>query len=256
VTATQGGATGYAQTSVNSSALPGTQVFTTSDSADDDNGPGTFQYPTDSAFTLGSFDLLGLTVNQTTGDTYVQVKIRDLAPTFGNAFGAQLLDLYVRNPSATQTSTAAAFPSRNYTIAPADAWSQRLEAQGFAPLVWLDSAGNSVGSGQLITQTGAPGYATLILPTSAFGTVTSGWTFTVALTGQDGFSKDQARAFTQYPGGFTFGVCAQGGTEPICNADPETMPEVMDTITPTGVDQATELNPLNGPVVLQGVTVP
>jgi glucoamylase len=256
VTATQGGATGYAQTSVNSSALPGTQVFTTSDDPNDDNGPGTFQYPTDGNFTLRSFDLLGLTVNQTTTDTYVQVKIRDLAPTFGNSFGAQLLDLYVRNPSATTTSSAAAFPSRNYTIAPPDAWSERLEVQGFAPLVWLDAGGNTLGSGQLVVQNGAPGYATLILPTSAFGTVTSGWTFTVALTGQDGFSSDQARAFTQYPGGFTFGVCPNGDTATLCEQNPSTMPEVMDTITPPGVSQATELNPLNGPVVLQGVTVP
>ena len=31
------------------------------------------------------------------------------------------------------------------------------------------------------------------------------------------------------------------------------MPEVMDTITPTGVSQATELDPVPGPVVLQGV---
>ena len=30
----------------------------------------------------------------------------------------------------------------------------------------------------------------------------------------------------------------------------------MDTIPPAGVDQANELNPLNGPVQLQGVTVP
>jgi hypothetical protein len=34
------------------------------------------------------------------------------------------------------------------------------------------------------------------------------------------------------------------------------MPEVMDTIPSAGVAQATELNPVNGPVVLQGVTVP
>ena len=30
----------------------------------------------------------------------------------------------------------------------------------------------------------------------------------------------------------------------------------MDTITPAGVSQATELNPTVGPVVLQGVTAP
>ena len=256
VTATQGRSTGYAQTSVNSSALPGTQVFTASDPSGDDDGPGTFQYPTDSSFTAGSFDLLGLTVNQTTSDVYIQVEIRDLAPTFGNAFGAQLLDLYVRNPSAAQTSTAGAYPTRNYTIAPADAWSERLEAQGFAPVVWVDPSNTSLGSAQMIVQNGAPGYMTLILPTSAFGTVTHGWTFTAALTGQNGFSSDQARGFTQYPSAFSFGVCPTGDTAAICEQPPSTMPEVIDTITPSGVSQSTELNPLNGPVVLQGVTVP
>jgi hypothetical protein len=30
----------------------------------------------------------------------------------------------------------------------------------------------------------------------------------------------------------------------------------MDTFTPAGVDQKTELDPTRGPVVLQGVTVP
>ncbi len=55
---------------------------------------------------------------------------------------------------------------------------------------------------------------------------------------------------------FAFGVCATGNTNPICAVDPGTVPKVMDTITPAGVDQATELNPLNGPVTLQGVSVP
>ncbi|MFL5860084.1 MAG: hypothetical protein ACJ780_04790, partial [Solirubrobacteraceae bacterium] len=58
------------------------------------------------------------------------------------------------------------------------------------------------------------------------------------------------------PQPFQFGVCAPSGTSPICSVDPNTVPKVMDTITPAGVSQATELNPLNGPVVLQGVTVP
>ncbi len=80
--------------------------------------------------------------------------------------------------------------------------------------------------------------------------------FTVTLTGQDGFSPDQARAFTATPGAFTFGVCAPGATAPICSVDPSTVPKVMDTIPPPGVSQATELDPTLGPVVLQGLSVP
>jgi len=96
-----------------------------------------------------------------------------------------------------------------------------------------------------------------VLPRAAFGSVASGWVFTVALTGQDGFSSDQARAFTPTPGAFTFGVCpTTGDLNPICAVLPSKVPEVMDTITPPGVMQSDELDPTKGPVVLQGVTVP
>ena len=73
-------------------------------------------------------------VSETDSDVYIQVSLANLDPTFGAVFGAQLLDVYVRDPSASSFSTAAAFQSRNYTIAPSDAWSERVEAQGFAPV--------------------------------------------------------------------------------------------------------------------------
>jgi glucoamylase len=255
VTATRGNSTGYAQESVVDLTLPGTSVLNVSDPANDDNGPGTYQYPTDAAFPPGVFDVTGFKVSETATDVYIQTTLRNLVNTFGNDFGAQVLDIYVRNPSASPTSTAAAFPQRNYSIASADAWSQRIEAQGFAAVVWQNAAGQSLGQGQLITD--LPSHtATLVLPRAAFGNPASGWVFTVALTGQDGFSSDQARAFTQPAQGFTFGVCPAGGTDPICSVDPNTVPKVIDTITPSGVSQAAELNPLNGPVALQGVSVP
>jgi glucoamylase len=255
VTATLGHRTGYTQLSVINVALPGTPVLDTADPSGDDNGPGTYAYPTDSAFHAGAFDVTRMRVSQTATDVYIQVTLRNLDPTFGSSFGAQVLDVYVRYPSAASTSTAAAFPSRNYTIAPADAWSERIEAQGFAPVSWTDATGATVGTAQIIAdQTSRT--ATLVLPVAQFGTVASGWTFTVALTGQDGFSPDQARAFTATPQAFTFGVCGPGASSPICSVDPGTVPKVMDTITPTGVSQATELDPTLGPVVLHGVTVP
>jgi glucoamylase len=254
-TATRGDSTGYAQTSVSYFVLPGTTVLSATDPAGDDNGPGTYQYPTASDFQAGAFDLLGLTVNQTTTDVYVTTKIRNLASTFGNPFGAQLLDVYVRDPSATATSTAAAYPSRNYTIAPADAWSERIEVQGFASPVWVNPSGSSLGSVQMIEDQ-PDGTVTLVMPTSAFGTVGSGWVFTLALTGQDGFSSDQARAFSQPAGAYTFGVCPSGGTGGICSVPPGNVAKVMDTIPPAGVTQASEWNQTTGAATLQGVAVP
>jgi glucoamylase len=255
VTATSGGRTAYSQLAVTDVALPGTTVLTATDPAGDDNGPGTYTYPTDASFQPGAFDLTGMQVSQTATDVYVQVKIRNLAQTFSADFGAQLLDVYVRNPAAATTSTSAAFPSRNYSLAGSSAWSERIDAQGFAPVSWVDASGASLGSAQLVVDQPS-GTATVVLPKAAFGTVDSGWVFTAVLTGQDGFGTDQARNFTPTAGAFTFGVCAPGGTSPICSLDPNTVPKAVDTIPPAGVSQAAELNPTLGPVALQGVAAP
>jgi glucoamylase len=254
VTATSGDSTGYAQLSVTDLTLTGTTVLAVPDPTGDDNGPGTYGYPTDSDFQPGAFDLTATKVVQNANTVYLQVSLANLDPTFGSAFGAQLLDVYVRDPTAASTSTQAAFPSRNYTIAPADAWSERIEAQGFANVVWVNAAGDSLGSAQLVVDA-ASKTATVVLPKATFGTVGPGWSFTITLTGQDGFSSDQARAFTATPGAFTFGVCTTGETSPICAVDPSTVPKVVDTIPPPGVLQSDELNPIPGPVVLQGLTV-
>jgi hypothetical protein len=153
--------------------------------------------------------------------------------------------VYVHNPAATITSTAAAYTTRNYTIAPADAWNELVEVQGFAAPVWQDASGNSLGT-PFMTTSQTSGTVTIALPQATFGTPGSGWSFAVVLTGQDGFSSDQARAFTATPGPDTFGVCAVGGTSPICSVDLATVPKAMDVITPAGVSQDTELNPTLG----------
>ena len=262
VTATLHRSTAYSQLAVINVKLPGTTVLDVSDPSGDDNGPGTYQYPTSTVnFIPGSFDITNFAVSQDGTNVYIQTTLRTLVPTFGSTFGAQLLDIYVHNPAATGTSTSPPDPVFNYTIAPAYAWSERLEAQGFASPVWVTPSG-SLGTPQFVTDSPSR-TATLIVPESAFGTVGSGWAFTVALTGQDGFSEGQARQFTQPAGGFTFGVCpANDTTDNYCN-DTSTVPKVMDTIAPSdqsssGITQQEELNPDLNPagIQLQGVTVP
>ena len=56
--------------------------------------------------------------------------------------------------------------------------------------------------------------------------------FTVVLTGQDGFSGDQARGFQSTPQDFQFGVCAAASVDPHCTVDPSTVPKAIDVITP------------------------
>ncbi len=254
-TSPDGRNTGYAQVAVVGDVTGGTTVLDVTDPSGDDNGPGTYQYPTASDFHAGAFDLTHFQVTSDGTTAYLRATLANLDPTFGADFGAQLLDIYVHTPGASQTSTQAAYASRNYSIAPAGAWSERVEAQGFASPVWVDASGNPVGTASMLTDDAAR-TVTIALPEAQFGTPGSGWAFSVVLTGQDGFSADQARAFTATPGSYSFGVCTSGGTSPICRVDPSTVPKAMDVITPSGGPQATELDPTAGPVVIQPVTVP
>ncbi|HEY3748619.1 MAG TPA: glucodextranase DOMON-like domain-containing protein [Pseudonocardiaceae bacterium] len=249
--ATKAGATGYAQVSVVGDIVGGTTVLDVTDPTGDDNGPGTFQYPTAADFVAGSYDVTRFQVITLGSTVFLRTTLKTLVPTFGNVMGAQLLDIFVHTADATTTSTAAAFPSRNYSV---DPWNQRIEVQGFASPVWVDPNGNSLGTPAVVASTVA-NTITVALPASAFGTPAAGWSFGEVLTGQDGFSSDQARAFAATPQDFSFGVCAAGDTSPICAVDPGTVPKAMDVLTPNGVNQATELDPTAGPVHIAAVPV-
>ena len=255
-TVTAGNTTGYDQRSVFRDVVSGTLLLDSADPTGDDNGPGNFAYPTSADFKPGAFDLERFQVFDTGTDIVLRARMRNLDATFGVTNGAQLLDVYVRDPGASPTSTAPAFPQRNYTMAAGSAWTQRVEVQGFAPVTWVRADGTAVPGGTFVANS-LSRYITVRLPKASFGTPGSGWVFTVVLHGQDGFSPDQARGFAPTPQSFLFGVCAAPNpADPRCQVAPDTEPKAIDVIPPTGVDQATELDVTLGPVVLTGLTVP
>src|SRR6185369_10320601 len=137
VAATTSSGTGVARTSVVGDLVGGVTVLDISDPTGDDNGPGTYAYPTSSAFSAGSFDITRFQVLTKDGVVYLRTTLNKLTPTFGNTIGAQLLDVYVHTNDGSPTSTAAPFGSRNYSVANQDAYSERLEVQGFAAPVWV-----------------------------------------------------------------------------------------------------------------------
>jgi glucan 1,4-alpha-glucosidase len=238
---------------------PGTLIFAADDPDNDDNGPGNFAYPTSDNFKPGAYDLQRFEVYDAGSDIVMRARIRDLTPTFGSPLGAQLIDVYVHVPGASPTSTAAAFPQRNYVIAPGGAWSERLEVQGFGQQ-FVDATTpipNTLGTiairGNAISH-----FITFTVPKSAFGTPTAGWGFTVVLTGQDGFSPDNARGFQSTPQDFQFGVCAPGNPDAThCSVDPNTVPKAMDVLTPAGTAQSDELDyTVHSPVTIAPVVMP
>jgi glucan 1,4-alpha-glucosidase len=237
--------------------VAGTLLLDVPDPDGDDNGPGNYAYPTSGDFHAGAFDIQRFQVFDTGSDIVFRVQTRNLSPTFGSALGAQLVDVYVHVPGAASTSTVSSFGTRHYTIAQPFAWSRLIEVQGFGNR-YLDASGATLGtptiSGNAISR-----FITFSVPKASLGTPTSGWGFTVVLTGQDGFSpdQDQARGFAPTPQPFQFGVCAAPSTDPHCTVNPANVPKAMDVITPSGVSQADELDyTKHASIVLTGVSIP
>jgi glucan 1,4-alpha-glucosidase len=257
-TAADGG-TAHVQRTVVLDFVPGTLLFEVTDPNGDDNGPGNYAYPTSSNFHAGAFDLQRFQVFDDGTNVIFRVQTRDLTPTFGSPLGAQLVDVYVHVPGAAPTSTAASFPQRNYAIAGSSAWSRLLEVQGFGQR-YVDASGATLGT-IAIRANEISRFITFSVPKATLGQPGPGWGFTVVLTGQDGFSADQARGFTPTPGEFSFGVCATASSDPHCLTNQDTIngtvPKALDVLTPTGVSQADELDyTLHQPVVLQAVPMP
>ena len=255
---TPAGATAYDQRRVASDLIEGTTVLDVTDPAGDDNGPGTFRYPTSGDFHAGAFDLQRFQVVDGGDTIYLRATLGDLTPTFGDPLGAQLLTVFIHDPAAASTATASTplAQGRNYSVAAADAWSRALQVRGFETPRYVTPAGAPAGSltvqASQVTRT-----ITILVPQASLGTPGSGWSFTVVLHGQDGFGEDGARTFTPTPGTFTFGRCeTDPSPDPRCNVPLTDLPKAMDVLTPAGVDQATELDRSLGPVVLRGVPVP
>jgi glucoamylase len=234
---------------------PGTLIFAADDPDGDDNGPGNYAYPTAADFHAGAYDLERFEVYDAGSEIVFRVRTRDLTPTFGSPLGAQLVDVYVHVPGAGATSTAASFPQRRYAIAPDGAWSRLLEVQGFGQR-FVDSTGATLGT-ITIRANAISRFITFSVPKAALGTPASSWGFTVVLTGQDGFSSDQARGFQATPQPFQFGVCATASSDAHCTVDPGTVPKALDVLTPSGISQSDELDyTVHSPVTIAPVAMP
>ena len=91
-----------------STSCPARCCSRSTDPDDDDNGPGNYAYPTSPNFHDGAFDIEAFQVFDAGTDVIFRVRMRDLTATFGSPLGAQLVDIYVHDPAAATTSTAAA----------------------------------------------------------------------------------------------------------------------------------------------------
>ena len=214
VAATKGNATGYARRTVISEFITGTTVLDVTDPDGDDNGPGTYAYPTSDNFKPGAFDLQRFQVIVDGDNVLLRAKVRDLSPTFGSPLGAQLLDVYVHTPAAARPRPPRRSRPATTRSRPTRPGRRRIEVQGFADPVFVDASGASLGTVS-VQASQASGFITAIVPLAALGTPGRGLgVHGRAAPARTGSRPTRPAASPPTPQDFQFGVCAAGRDQP------------------------------------------
>ena len=251
------GGTAQEQRTILFDFVPGTLILDVTDPDGDDNGPGNYAYPKSDNFHAGAFDIQRFQVYDADTDVIFRLQTRNLSETFGSPLGAQLVDVYVHVPGAATTSTAAANASRNFQIAPAGRVEPAHPGPGLRPTLRgrfrYDNARHGVHQRQPdLALHHVPGVEGLARPAGQRLELHRGPHRAGRLQ-----PRQCARSFQSTPEDFQFGVCAEASDDVHCTVDPDTVPKLMDVITPDGVDQSDEVDyTIHTPVVLSGVAIP
>lgn len=147
----------------------GDRVGGLTDPAGDDNGPGTYTYPTDAAFNKGSFDLTRFDV-YAKGDTVnfvTKVAAPINNPWGGNGMSTQRVNIYL-HASGDSAATTPLLPGTNMSAA--GAWSRVVVADGRNGEGVYGPDGSKVAEAPL-TVVGGLGTIIVSVPKSALGAI-------------------------------------------------------------------------------------
>jgi hypothetical protein len=161
------GGTTIVRRTVTSTSL-GDEVGTVADPAGDDNGPGSYVYPTNAAFSDGAFDVRQLGVYDDGGSVNFAVTLDGPTtnPWGGNQMSVQRFDLYLRPAGFGGAGTAPARTGTNADLA--TAYQRVVTADGFSGTGVRDAQGNVVGSASLTAIPGTQQYVVSV-PKEALG---------------------------------------------------------------------------------------
>lgn len=211
------------------------------DPTGDDNGPGTYIYPTDAVYTRGSFDLTGLSVDVKGSRVNIGVSVAaglDDPWRMGGGFAIQMAFVFIDNKEGGFTQ---GLPGLNIQFDEGSAWDKVviLSPQSFSRVKQeveakvpadMQSAvvipSRTRGSGQTIT-------ATVKLEDLGEGDPAT-WGYQVVMQSNEGFPADTdllTRKVNEFEGQHRFG----GGTDYDCD------PHVMDILAGKGEGAESEI---------------
>jgi hypothetical protein len=220
---------------------PVTIVLAVNDLAGDDNGPGTYTYPTDGVLQKQVFDLKTFSVGYDEKDMVFKFVFYGPVPNpWGspNNLAVQTLDVYVDKDPGAGTGARRLLPGRNAVLPEGDGWDYAVWAEGWSPqFIAPDAEGQPR---QVTAETfkvivdPASSTVTLRVPRSAFGEGDpTQWGYVAAVMSQDGFPASgvwRVRDGEETAGQRRFGGVPKGATN---------YPRILD-LADTG-DQAKQL---------------
>jgi hypothetical protein len=211
------------------------------DPTGDDNGPGTYKYPTDTVYKKGSFDLTDFTFEKKGSKADITVGLNTTLEDpwkMGQGFSTQMVFVFIDTDGKEGSGSTNAPPGLNVTFHPANAWekvivlspqnSARVKAEVGNKAAALKDAiiipGNTKASGRKIKAT-----ADL---TGLTGDP-SQWGFQVVVQSNEGFPAGNdllTRKVNEYEGQHRFG----GGNDGDCD------PHAIDILAGQGKGDASE----------------
>jgi len=219
--------------------------LTFKDPTGDDNGPGTYTYPTDAVYTAGSFDITEFDVstkgNKVDFAVSVNAKLED-PWRMGVGFSTQMVFIFIDTDNKEGSGFTDGLPGLNVTFDPKHAWDRvvilspqtsarvRSEAESKVPANMLPAVvvpTRTKGAGRTIS-------ASVKLDDLGGGDPAT-WSYQVLMQSNEGFPKGNdllTRKVNEFEGQHRFG----GGTDYDCD------PHVMDLLAGKAEGAASEVD--------------
>jgi carbohydrate-binding DOMON domain-containing protein len=195
------------------------------DPTGDDDGPGTYKYPTDPVYKKGSFDITDFSVKKAGSKVDFEVTVNSNLEDpwkMGGGFAVQMVFIFIDTDGKEGSGNTQSLPGLNVEFAPKDAWEK---------VVILSPQGASRVKAEVDSKAGAAKSA-VVIPTRTkgsgrkiFGTVEAkdlgegdikSWGYQVLMQSNEGFPDKGdllTRKVNEYEGQHRFG----GGTDSDCD---------------------------------------
>lgn len=213
------------------------QKITFKDPVGDDNGPGTYTYPTDAVYKRGSFDITEFSVNKKGDKVDFEVSVNTpLEDPWGMkvGFSVQMVFIFIQTDNRKGDGFTDSAPGLNFKFAPTDSWDK---------LVILSPQPPGTVKNEVSQKMPAAEQSSVIVPNRVKGsgrTITASvdlaqlgggdpakWGYQVVMQSNEGFPDKSdllTRKVNEFEGQHRFG----GGTDYDCD------PHVMDILAGKG----------------------